>query len=67
MQAAYFKDLPGAIDPTPGYHSHESGDNLEYYLFDAAQALPVAVVRWKAIYSSRARVLDSGAKDPGAP
>lgn len=52
----HFKVMPGPISPTPGYHSHEGSNQLEYYLFNPAQAVPRAVIHWKAIKTLRAGI-----------
>lgn len=55
-----FTSLPGAIDPTPGYHSHEDDHHLEYFVFDPRQTRPVAVVHWRAIATNRGAILEAG-------
>jgi hypothetical protein len=58
-----FKCLPGSvahiaklsmgIDPTPGFHSHSSPNNLEWYLFDERQLCPDYVIEMKAQIDTR--------------
>jgi hypothetical protein len=58
-----FKCLPGkvfpipklsmGIQPTPGYNSHSSPNNLEWYLFDECQACPEYIVEMKAQEDTR--------------
>ena len=35
--------------PEPGYHSHTSTNHLEFFLFDSAMCVPIAVVHWAAV------------------
>lgn len=51
---------PGPVDPTPGYHSHESSNHLEYFIFNPDQVVPVAVVHWEAILNTRADIENDG-------
>lgn len=58
-----FKCLPGkvfpipklsmGIQPTAGYNSHSSPNNLEWYLFDESQACPEYIVEMKAQEDTR--------------
>eukprot|EP00047_Mylnosiga_fluctuans_P001195 m.218044 g.218044 ORF g.218044 m.218044 type:complete len:3593 (-) comp10156_c0_seq3:222-11000(-) len=56
----HFHTPRGPIEPTPGYHSHEGTEHLEHFIFDPAQTLPVAVVHWRAIMTTRAGILHAG-------
>eukprot|EP00047_Mylnosiga_fluctuans_P018678 m.73837 g.73837 ORF g.73837 m.73837 type:complete len:785 (+) comp7744_c0_seq2:79-2433(+) len=56
----HFQTPPGSIPPTPGVHAHESPHGLEYFIFDAAQVIPRAVVHWRATFSPLAGVMHDG-------
>eukprot|EP01012_Entosiphon_sulcatum_P048594 TRINITY_DN6708_c0_g2_i2.p1 TRINITY_DN6708_c0_g2~~TRINITY_DN6708_c0_g2_i2.p1 ORF type:complete len:470 (+),score=89.07 TRINITY_DN6708_c0_g2_i2:455-1864(+) len=49
----HIKKLSGAIDPTPGYHSHSSPSFLEWYLFCEDQLLPEYLLTAKAVEDVR--------------
>eukprot|EP01012_Entosiphon_sulcatum_P031017 TRINITY_DN3866_c0_g1_i1.p1 TRINITY_DN3866_c0_g1~~TRINITY_DN3866_c0_g1_i1.p1 ORF type:complete len:486 (+),score=94.67 TRINITY_DN3866_c0_g1_i1:23-1459(+) len=64
-----FKTLPGkcklietlsaGIDPTPGYNSHSSPNNIEWYIFDSDQILPEYIIKVQAFEDTR-DVADDG-------
>jgi hypothetical protein len=45
--------ITGGIDPTPGFDSHSSPNQLEWYLFDEAQACPAYVATVKAVADTK--------------
>jgi len=55
---------PG-MNPTPGYHSHESPAQLEWYLFHEDQCVPVCIFEVKAIVDIQTAA-DDGAQRKGA-
>eukprot|EP00727_Mastigamoeba_balamuthi_P012408 m51a1_g7790 hypothetical protein (119) ;mRNA; f:7055-7735 len=51
--------MMGAVMPTPGYDSHSSPKNLEWYLFDETQCCPTHVIDVKAISNKRTEANDA--------
>ncbi|KAJ9468774.1 hypothetical protein DIPPA_34666 [Diplonema papillatum] len=54
----HIKEAVGPVDPTPGYHSHCSPKELEWYLFSEAQLWPAAVLSVEAIKDERTMAND---------
>ena len=52
-RSLHIAKLSGPIDPTDGYDSHSSPSNLEWYLFDEAQACPQYVLSVRAVEDTR--------------
>ena len=48
--------------PTPGYHCHESRDNLEFFVFNPAQIVPQFIIHWKAVRNTRLGKEHAGAE-----
>lgn len=53
----HFRQMLSGVQPSPGYHTHESPNHLEFFIFDEKQTVPVYVVHWKAILNTRAEIL----------
>lgn len=63
VKTLMFKCLPGKVaniaklnmgmEPTPGFNSHSSPNNLEWYLFDERQLCPEYVIEMKAQIDTR--------------
>jgi len=54
----HFQAKSVKVQPTVGYHCHESPKHLEYYVFDANQIMPCYLIHWLAIHNKRAILED---------
>lgn len=55
-----FTETKFAVQPTPGYHCHESPKHLEFFVFNPAQIVPMYVISWKAVANKRKGVQHDG-------